>query len=356
MEKNKKITSIYLWSFIFIVVIGLNNLNSHVWSGVEQNLIFTGGKVISFFIFLAGYCLMKNYKENKGGDNWQYSKKVFSTLYPALFGGVLFAFIIRNAINGIKFSEIIPTFMNSIWEFLGLSQIGTFTLWNNPLWLFSAIILSSLILYYIVSLNEKFMIGIFAPLFIILFYTNPNLLETIGISSGIVKVMAGMCAGILMYYIVDYFQRKKFSENMTMAFSIVHIGIAMIFVYTLYNGISWSELANELILYVFCIVLLTNKDYISVLYNNSKICTFLGRISLYYYACHICFVYLLSWLFPSMSYHANMIFNILFSLCWAFIMMYIDDYVITPIFRNNKKEIKKENKTSIKKTKKTTKK
>lgn len=42
-----------------------------------------------------------------------------------------------------------------------------------------------------------------------------------------------------------------------------------------------------------------------------------------------------------MSYHASIVFNILFTTCVSFIVMCIDDYVITPIFRKPKEEVKK---------------
>ena len=59
-------------------------------------------------------------------------------------------------------------------------------------------------------------------------------------------------------------------------------------------------------------------------------------------------------MFPEMGYVPSIAFNILFTLCWSYILMYIDDYLITPAFRS--KAIT-ENKPAIKKvTKKTTKK
>lgn len=375
--KSSKITTIGLWSFIFVVAIALGNLNIIVWSNTGENLVFIGGSVLAFFMFLVGYFLMAHYKKSKENNKrkeespsiqaWKYAGGKFKVLYPVLFIGVLLAFIVRNAINGTKITQIFGVFMDSIWEFLGISQIGavgllelksiTFDttlgvsqLWNGPLWYISALIIASLILYYIVSKSEDFFTGFFAPVFVIITYASAGLTDfgwdrtmvnTIGFPNGLARVMAGMCLGMLMYYIVEYFRKKKFSEVMTMAFSLLHIGIAIFLLYTIYAGITWSEFTNGIILYVFCIVLLTNKDYISVLYNKSNICAFLGRLSLYYYAIHIVFVYLLAYLFPEMSYHASILFNILFTTCVAFIVMCVDDYIITPLFRKEKLEEKK---------------
>ena len=74
---------------------------------------------------------------------------------------------------------------------------------------------------------------------------------------------------------------------------------------------------------------------------KSSICNFLGRLSLYYYALHIIFVFLIAYLFPELSYSSSIIFNILFTTGAAFILMCFDDYVITPLFRKEKVEVKK---------------
>ena len=371
--KNSKISTIELWRFILVLAIALGHLNTFIWQGKGESLFFTGGRVLAFFMFLSGYFLMAHYKKQKNKDAsparqaWQYTGKRFKALYPILFIGVLLAFIVRNAINGTRITQIFGVFMDSIWEFLGISQIGavgllelksmtfdislgTSQLWNGPLWYISALIIAGLILYYVVSKSEDFFAGFFAPVFIILTYASVGLtdagwdrtvLNAIGFPNGLARVMAGMCLGMLMYYIVEYLRKKKFSELMTMTFSILHIGIAIFLLYTIYVGITWSEFTNGIILYVFCIVLLTNKDYISVLYNKSSICNFLGRLSLYYYALHIIFVFLIAYLFPELSYSSSIIFNILFTTGAAFILMCFDNYVITPLFRKEKVEVKK---------------
>ena len=371
--KNYKISTIELWRFILVLAIALGHLNTFIWQGKGETLFFTGGRVLAFFMFLSGYFLMAHYKEQKNKDAspakqaWQYTGKRFKALYPILFIGVLLAFIVRNAINGTRITQIFGIFMDSIWEFLGISQIGavgllelksmtfdislgTSQLWNGPLWYISALIIAGLILYYVVSKSEDFFAGFFAPVFIILTYASVGLtdagwdrtvLNAIGFPNGLARVMAGMCLGMLMYYIVEYLRKKKFSELMTLTFSILHIGIAIFLLYTIYVGITWSEFTNGIILYLFCIILLTNKDYISVLYNKSSICNFLGRLSLYYYALHIIFVFLIAYLFPELSYSSSIIFNILFTTGAAFILMCFDNYVITPLFRKEKVEVKK---------------
>lgn len=368
-EQVTRNTSIDLWRFILTIGITIGTLNAVAWAGTGEELVFTGGNFIAFFIFLTGYFLMAHYqkkkKENEGAmpskQAWKYTGRRISALYPALLGGVSLAFIVRNFISGTKITEIFPIFMDSIFEFLGISQIvlnglyeassiiidaipGLPMLWNEPLWLISAIILCSFILYYIVSKNEDFF-NFFAVIIIIIIYGGVGLTEAgwtrtslsvLGFSNGIARVMAGMCLGMLLYYVVEYFKNKKFSEPMMMVFSFAHIGLAMFIIYYWFNGAAWSEFVWGFIMLLLAFILLVNKDYVTVLYNKSKLCEFLGRISLYYYACHIAFVFLIAHFFPEMSYHVSIIFNILFTFCWSVIMMYFDDYAITPLFRKSK--------------------
>ena len=123
--------------------------------------------------------------------------------------------------------------------------------------------------------------------------------------------MAGMCAEMLMYYIVNYFKNKKFNENITMVFSVLHIALAFILLYVWIHGTNLNDSIYDLLLFVFTTILLVNKDYISVLYNDSEVLNCLGRLSLYYYVCHIGFIYLLANLFPEMTYIPSVIFNVL---------------------------------------------
>lgn len=350
-NNSKNITSVDFWLFVFTVVVAIGNLNNYVWQGRGADLIFTGNKVWGFFIIIAGYFLMEHYKKNKkdakesaAKSAWEYLKIKISQLYPALLGGVFLAFVVKNVLDDINIIDMFERFIGSIWEFLGLAGFtglsgGAIKIWNEPLCFFSCILISSLILYFIVSKSEDLFVGLIAPVAIVLGYSYlgsnwPSFM--FNSLNGLLRVFVGMCVGMLLYYAVQYFRKKKFNENETMLFSILHIGLAMIIVYSLYSGTPWNEFTNSLILLVFALVILVNKDYISVLYNNSSICGTLGKLSIYYFANHMAFIVLLAKLFPEMGYTASVIFNILYSLCWAFIMMYIDDYVITPIFRSKK--------------------
>ena len=343
--KDKKITTIQLWKFLLVIGIIIGNVNNIVWKNSGQKLIFTGSFFISFFMFISGYYLVKHYKENKSKSNpslnaWRYALSRFSYIYPALLGGTLFVFIIKNITLGTSIIDTGKYFMNSIWEFIGLGSLGlSLNLWNEPLWYLSALIIASLILYYILNKNEDLFVGILAPVIIILSIYLINIFGSSTFPFNLIRIISGLSMGMLLYYLTEYFQKKKYNETLTMIFSILHILLAMFLIYTAYKGIIWSEDTHALFIFIFCLILLVNKDYVGALYNDSKICELLGRLALYMFSCHLGFIYFLNWAFPKMDYSASIIFNILFTLCWAFIMLYFDDYVIKPIFK--KKEFKK---------------
>ncbi len=348
--ENKRITSIDLWKFLFVIAIVINNINKVVWQEKGVSLVFTGSLFASFFMFISGYFLMEHLKNDKSRKDCSikalnYTKKRISYVYPAMVGGITLAFVIRNIILKTNLRRIFRVFMNSLFEFLGLSQIGIKALntgitglWNEPLWYLSALVIVSFILYYILAKNEDFFVGILAPVLIIINFAL-NSYQDFAFPLSLLRVATGLTIGILSYYVVNYFKKKKFSETLMMVFSILHIALAMFFIYTSYTGFSWNYYAYAFLMLIFAIVLLVNKDYVAVLYNDSSLCYFLGRLTLYFYCSHIGFAYLLAWMFPSMSYPASIIFNLLFTGCWSFIMMYVDDYVISPLFRKKNAKI-----------------
>lgn len=331
------------WSFLFVIAIGLKYLNEYVWN-TREDILFNGGYVLSFFMFLFGYKLISHFKNSKSkSDNaakkaWKYELENIKNIYPFLLLGVSLAFVVRNMINGTKLWQLFGIFMNSIWEFLGLSQIGIVGiheiksitvdnvlgfshLWNQPLWILSCLLICGYFIYYIIAKNEDFFKNVFAPLLIIITYASFGVgnasnfsLSFVGIPWSLLRVSAGISVGVWSYYLINYLKKKKFSENMLLIFSFFHIGCAIYFLFTIYAGISWSEFTNGLIMLIFFIVLMVNKDYVADLYNNFKIGDFFMEISKYYYVIFIVFVFLLAKIFPELNYGFSIFFNVLFSL------------------------------------------
>lgn len=356
--ENKKISSIEFWRFIFCVALAIGSLNTIIWAKGDVNLMFNGYHFGAFFFFLAGYFLMNHYQKNKNNHHeaavnaWHYTQKRIKALYPLLLGSVALTFIVRNVILETSSTDIFKVAMNSLWEFLGLGALGVTNLWNAPLGYVSAILIAGFIIYYVINKSED-IFKILAVVLAIIVYSYGiangwnNAATILGIPLMLMRVMAGMSIGALLYYPVSNLQKKKLTENVTMVLSVAHIALAMFILYIWFHGTSINELTVGLLILLFVFILLVNKDYISVLYNDSAFLNDLGHLSVYYFASHLAFVYLIPYLFPEMSYQASIVFNILFTLCWAYIIMYIDDYLIKPIFKED--QVEKTEKKLIKK-------
>lgn len=94
MMKEKKISSIELWRFIFTIAIAIGHLNAIIWSKEDVNLLFNNYRFLAFFMFLSGYFLMSHYQKNKDMGEastaaWKYTKNKISALYPMLRDNII---------------------------------------------------------------------------------------------------------------------------------------------------------------------------------------------------------------------------------------------------------------------------
>lgn len=377
---KKKNNAVEFWRFIFTIAVAFGHFNSFTWAAKipAEDLIMTGGRVLGLFLFLSGYFMMVSFKrkqakketekEAPGKQAWKYTGKRWLGLYPAMLGGVVLAFIVRNWIAGTPLSKIPSLLAGSLFEFLGLYQLGLVgyneqksteqllefinegnvsPLWNGPLWYISAILIVSVIIYYVLAKNEDFFIAFFCPIVIIGSYGFSMLnqgaafLRTttgwLGIPNNLLRVAAGICVGCLMYYVVEYLKKKEFSKKLTVTFTILNALLIAFFIYTIWNGIAWNEFANNAFIIPFTIIMLVQKDLISKLLDNG-VSAYLGKLSLYFYCCHIVFVFLLPYLFPDMSYITMAIAFVVACFIWSNVMMLFDDFVVTPLIRNKLKK------------------
>ncbi len=278
-------------------------------------------------MYLFGYSIVKHYKNNKkekGNGAFKFTIDILKKYYPIYLLGVVLAFIVINMINKTGIGNMFGLFMDSIWEFLGLSGVGAVTvheigilgfdavlgynyLWNSPLSIFSSLLIGGYILYYVFAKNEELFKGIVGPLIVIVGLSNV-------VSSELLDTMTGITLGMESYYLIEYFKSKKFAEVMRLIFSVLHIGLAVFFLYNIFAGINFSEVTNALFLFIFFIVLMVNNDYVSDLYNNSSLCILLGKLSVYYYAIFVVIIFLINAWFPELEYGLSIVFNVLFSI------------------------------------------
>lgn len=332
----KRNTSIGLWLFIFVLAISLEFLNG---AFLDSNL-FSGNYSIIFLSFFAGYLVIENVKKNKRNTKsdpatkaWGYAIFLVKRIFPVFLGGVILAFFVQIIVNQIPLSNIVDYFIVNFDNFIGVSHIL-----NQPLAIISEVLICSLLFSYVLVKSEDFFKGFFAPALIVLIHL--ILINQVVLSDTslyyVLIISSSMLLGILSYYIVLKIKKKKLSENQTLVVSFAHVLLVVFILYTLITGVIGGFIFNELLYYMFFIILIYNKDYIGVLYNKSDVCNFLGRFSIYYYIFFAPIITLMVYIFPDMNYVASIIFSIVFCSCWSFIIMVVDELLIVPLL--NKKD------------------
>ncbi len=125
---------------------------------------------VEFFFILSGYLLMQHVEKCKEESTYDYLKGRIWRLYPEY----LLAFLVMASIRSYQ-SElnilkiIIPNWLEAVM----LQSIGTniFPYVNNPAWYVSALLISSCLIYYMLSKHRELYLNLIAPGLIILIFS-----------------------------------------------------------------------------------------------------------------------------------------------------------------------------------------
>ncbi len=340
--------------------------------------------MLGFFLYVTGYFMMSSFdRKEKNGlidkanphlEAGRYCLSRVKGLYPAFLMGTAFVFAVRNFCIGTKLADIPKYLVRAGWEFLGLYQIGMVNyndavtndalveilttdepsgvfagvsgsatpLWNGPGWYISAIIIVSVLLYFILTCNRKFFLGFFCPLMIVGTYGYMGLAQGgewdntsvgfLGLPTYLTRVIAGICIGCLMFYAVKYIKEKKIPQTHKVAWNVFSIAITAIIVYTLWFGTEWNEVEHNIFLIPFTAIVLTGEDVISVFLNTkiSGFCAYVGKLSLYWYISHWAFVFLMPVVFADLDYLPMAAVYVALSFVTANVLMLIDDKLVKP--------------------------
>lgn len=358
--------------------------------GKDFHPILTGGWVLGYFLFLTGYFMMASYmKKEKQGlidhehaykPAWAYFWSRIKGLMPAFVLGTLFVFIVRNIAIDTPISKIPVYLVRAGFEFLGLYQIGMngmhdvtsnadliellagdapsgvragimtggTPLWNGPGWYISAIIIVSVLIYYVLCKNKDFFVGFFCPLMIIGCYGfwglgageqwDRTAVSFLGLPTNLIRVTGGLCVGALMYFVVDWLKKHEISKRYKVIWNIVAVGLAAFFIYTLIFGITWTENQHNLFLIPFTAMVLVGDDVVSKFLSGplGGFSAYVGKLSLYMYISHWGWVYLLPAKFAQVEYLPMAGMYVLFSFITANVLMLIDDKCIKPLINRKK--------------------
>lgn len=368
LHESIKVSAVEFWEFIFAMGFALLNFNVIAWGinkGINESL-FSGARVMEYFIILTGVYLVATYeklkmKKTKKISTWKYVKENLVNYYPAILAGVLLVFIVRNSINATALIRIPRLLVGSMLEFFGLSQTGLLSyglfpgnqalaeaishggmniLWNEPLSYLSAMIVAGAFLFYALSHNEELYKNIICPLVIIVGYGTLTImgeyssinLTSFGVSAILIRSLAGLALGSLIYYFSLHLKQNHYQLFSKSFLTIINLLFIIYFIWSFIYGIEWGDTVNMIFIIPFIIINLLGEDYVSKYLDNS-FSIYLGQIALYIFSSHMAFVYLIPHILPSLSFASASIIYILACFIWGNFMYLFDSFVVTPLFR-----------------------
>ena len=346
---KKRNSAIEIWRFLIaIAIVGfhIGFIIANTCDGSNgyylesSNWFFGSSEVLWIFTITAGYFMVshfkkkntdKAYKERSASSKaWEYTWSRIKGLLPVLIIGYILGVIICTSFYypDYNFQQVCTMVINSVWEFLGFHAAGLRSLGNEffnlngPLWFISAIIIVGYFLYWGLCKNEDFMSGIVAP-FIFIFlggwwsFTDTRASQTawstfgaqtastngtggsatastaiFGMNNGLLFVLMGMLAGIMLYYLIQKVKDHKFTSTGKFALTLLYlVAGGLLLWYTVYPP-TWFGLERWTVALLCIIVIgltLLNKDKITAVLNGkyvNGIFSYLGSISLHIYMLH----------------------------------------------------------------------
>jgi len=348
-EVKQRNVAIELWRvLIAIAIVGFHigwiiartcNGQNGYWMETT-NWFFGSSEVLLIFTVTAGYFMVahhkkksqdKAYNERSASSRaWEYTWSRVKSLLPVLILGYILGAVICTKFYYPQYGiqEVCTMLVNSIWEFLGFhaaglrSMGGEFFNLNGPLWFISAIIIVGYFLYWGLCKNEDFVSGVIAPwLFIFLSgwwcFTGTRAAQTawstlglqlassngmggsatnstafIGFNNGLVFVLIGMLAGMMLYYLINKLKSKNIGVGGKYALTALNVACSWLLIWYVIYQPTYFNLERWTVA-LLCIVViglsLLNKDYLTKLLNNkytNNLFQYLGSISLYIYMLH----------------------------------------------------------------------
>ncbi len=349
VKPTKRNVAIELWRFIIaITIIGFHTgwIIARSCDGTNgywmetSNWFFGSSEVLLIFTLTAGYFIVSHFKKRNKDEAyqkksatsraWEYTWTRVKGLLPVLILGYILGIFISTKFYypDYNFQQICTMTINSVWEFLGFHAVGLrstggeFFNLNGPLWFISAIIIVGYFLYWGLCKNEDTVRGLIAPFTFVFLsgwwaFTGTRAAQTawstlglqtastngmggsatdatafIGFNNGLLFVMLGMLGGILLYYIIEHFKERKFTQGGIIGLTLLNVAAgALLLWYTIYPA-TWFNLDRWTVSLLCILVIgitLLNKDYFTKLLNNDithGLFSYLGSISLYVYMLH----------------------------------------------------------------------
>ena len=167
----KEQNSFDIWRVVFTFVIMLFHLvNGSPFYDKYPMIKYHWYIAVEFFFILSGYLLMQHVQRCKEESTFEYLKGRIWRLYPEYLLAFLVMASIRSYQSGLNiFKIIIPNWLEAVM----LQSIGTniFPYVNNPAWYVSALLISSCLIYYMLSKHRELYLNFIGPGLIILIFS-----------------------------------------------------------------------------------------------------------------------------------------------------------------------------------------
>ena len=307
-----------------------------------ESTLLTSGPVLGVFLVFTGYFLMKSYegKKLKGLNEGKtpsqlaltYLKSRYIGLWPALFMGTLFGFImsfigaytglwhgklfmVGEEFNGVK--DIFAALNTTALQWFGLDSTGILSdtgwafQWNSPLWYISAIFVGGYFLYYLLCKNEDLTRGLIVPIIVIVcpcvwalngsLSMNDRSVLFLGIFDNALAFGTwGTALGIFLYRPYESLRKMVIGTKGKKWLTVLHVVLAAWLIYICIAGIDGlyiaqtadggrvnSEMYVDLVVAVTMAFAVANQDYLTSKVFNKRIFGKLGEFSLYFFIVHI---------------------------------------------------------------------
>ena len=340
-KKSERNHAIEFWRFFFaIAILGYHIgtiLAPRTMAGIIEAATWMAGagEILFVFTLTAGYFLVKHFKRlqanpeyasrTASGRAWEYLWGRIKALLPVLALGIILGVIAVAIFQESTFAVAINSVFNGLWEFLGLYAAGypaAYSQANGAMWFISGLLICSYIIYWAMCKNEDVFAGFIAPfLFVFLggwwCFTDTRASQTawstfgaqtastngtggsatnataiFGMNNGLIFVLMGMLAGIMLYYFIQKIKDHKFTSTGKFVLSLLYlVAGGLLLWYTIYPP-TWFNLERWTVALLCIIVIgltLLNKDSITNALNNkytNGILSYLGSISLHIYMLH----------------------------------------------------------------------
>jgi len=270
----------------------------HYFIYTKSSGLFRGGAYgVEIFCLISGAFFFLKIRKEPPNSTWSYTQQRFMRFFPYTFFAFLLMFI-YTIVTGNKRSltEIIGSFVSLLPEvfLFGMGGVNAGKAFlNSPVWTVSCmLIVESLIVGFLISCKNSFF-NIVLPFSILLTYSIQANISLVAVNpriwlgfttTGVLQVWAGECFGIITIILSDKLKRIKKKSKI---FTIMEIGsYLMCFVIMIYcESIYWKMLLTVFSMLGVSITI-SDKSYSGIVFKDTKISRYLGRISFAIYLNH----------------------------------------------------------------------